>query len=83
MVKKTFRKKILKPRKRSVKYVIEKDLQISYKDVDLIRKYLTDRGKIISRRLSGVTAQQQRQISNAIKRARYLGLLPVGAAKRK
>ena len=49
---------------------------IDYKDERLLSRFLTERGKILPRRLSGVTARHQRQIQVAIKRARYLALLP-------
>ncbi|MDR3126661.1 MAG: 30S ribosomal protein S18 [Rickettsiales bacterium] len=49
---------------------------IDYKDVRLLRKFITERGKIIPRRISGTTAHGQRQLSTAIKRARYMALLP-------
>ncbi len=49
---------------------------IDYKDTDLLRKFISDRGKIRSRRVTRVTAQQQRQIAAAIKNAREMALLP-------
>jgi small subunit ribosomal protein S18 len=49
---------------------------IDYKDVDLLRKYVTERGKILPRRITGLTAKQQRDLTQAIKRARVLALLP-------
>ncbi|WP_030772349.1 30S ribosomal protein S18 [Streptomyces sp. NRRL F-2664] len=49
---------------------------IDYKDTDLLRKFLSDRGKIRSRRVTRVTAQQQRQLAAAIKNAREMALLP-------
>ncbi|MBO1349269.1 MAG: 30S ribosomal protein S18 [Hormoscilla sp. GUM202] len=49
---------------------------IDYKDVDLLRKYLTERGKILPRRITGLTCKQQRDLTQAIKRARILALLP-------
>jgi small subunit ribosomal protein S18 len=52
-----------------------KDL-IDYKDVDLLRKYITERGKILPRRITGLTAKQQRQLTTAIKQARVVALLP-------
>jgi len=50
--------------------------QIDYKDVDLLKKFITERGKILPRRLTGLTAQQQRDLTNAVKRARIVALLP-------
>jgi len=49
---------------------------IDYKDQELLRKFMTERGKITPRRVSGTSAKQQRQIKRAIKRARVLGLVP-------
>ncbi|MEO8450293.1 MAG: 30S ribosomal protein S18 [Gemmatimonadota bacterium] len=49
---------------------------VDYKDEKLLTRFLTERGKILPRRLSGVSARHQRQISIAIKRARFLALLP-------
>ena len=49
---------------------------VDYKDDKLLGRFLTERGKILPRRLSGVSARHQRQIAVAIKRARYLALLP-------
>jgi small subunit ribosomal protein S18 len=49
---------------------------IDYKDVDLLRKFITERGKILPRRITGLTAKQQRDLTVAIKRARTLALLP-------
>jgi small subunit ribosomal protein S18 len=49
---------------------------VDYKDDKLLARFLTERGKILPRRLSGVSARHQRQLAVAIKRARYLALLP-------
>ncbi|MFE3601949.1 30S ribosomal protein S18 [Streptomyces sp. NPDC059096] len=49
---------------------------IDYKDTDLLRKFVSDRGKIRSRRVTRVSARQQRQLTRAIKNAREMGLLP-------
>ncbi len=50
--------------------------KIDYKDVDLLRKFITERGKILPRRITGLTAKQQRDLTTAIKRARIVALLP-------
>ena len=55
---------------------IQPDEPIDYKDVDLLRKFVTERGKILPRRITGLTAKQQRDLTSAIKRARALALLP-------
>ncbi|MER5781963.1 30S ribosomal protein S18 [Streptomyces mobaraensis] len=49
---------------------------IDYKDTDLLRKFISDRGKIRSRRVTGVTLRQQRRLAQAIKNAREMALLP-------
>ncbi|MGW4731469.1 30S ribosomal protein S18 [Streptomyces shenzhenensis] len=49
---------------------------IDYKDTDLLRKFISDRGKVRSRRVTRVTAQQQRLLARAIKNAREMALLP-------
>lgn len=50
--------------------------EIDYKDTGLIRRYTTPRGKILSRKITGACAKHQRALVRAIKRARYVGLLP-------
>lgn len=52
------------------------DELLDYKDIDLLRKFITDQGKILSRRSTGLTAKQQKQLSKSIKKARILSLLP-------
>ena len=49
---------------------------IDYRDVSLLQRFLTDRGKIVPSRISAVSAKKQRALAQAIKRARHLGLLP-------
>jgi len=49
---------------------------IDYKDVDLLKKYVTERGKILPRRITGLTAKQQRDLTRSIKRARIVALMP-------
>lgn len=53
--------------------------KIDYKDVNRLRKYITDRGKILPRRITGNCARHQRQLTVAIKRARNIALLPFTA----
>jgi small subunit ribosomal protein S18 len=52
---------------------------VDYKDVQLLRTFISDRGKIRSRRVTGLTVQQQRQVAIAIKNARDMALLPYSA----
>ncbi|MCF7873221.1 MAG: 30S ribosomal protein S18 [Candidatus Omnitrophica bacterium] len=54
----------------------KKGLEIDYKDIDLIKRYLTNRGKIKSRRITGVCAKHQRKLTKEVQRARFLNLVP-------
>ena len=55
---------------------IDVNQKIDYKDIDLLNIFLTEQGKILPRRATGVTIQQQRKLTKAIKRARFMALLP-------
>jgi len=76
------RRPIGKPRaaffvkRKKCKFCMEKINEISYLDHQLLRKFTTERGKIIPSRFSGCCARHQRKLTNAIKRARHMGLLP-------
>ena len=50
--------------------------KIDYKDVKLLQRFVSERGKIVPSRITAVSAKKQRELSKAIKRARYMGLLP-------
>lgn len=50
--------------------------QIDYKDVRLLQRFISERGKIVPSRITAVSAKKQRELAKAIKRARFLGLLP-------
>ncbi|MCG5236022.1 30S ribosomal protein S18 [Xanthobacter autotrophicus] len=50
--------------------------KIDYKDVRLLQRYISERGKIVPSRITAVSAKKQRELSTAIKRSRFLGLLP-------
>jgi small subunit ribosomal protein S18 len=50
--------------------------KIDYKDVKLLQRYISERGKIVPSRITAVSAKKQRELARAIKRARFLGLLP-------
>ena len=65
-----------RPRKKVCAFCVEKVTDIDYKEVDRLRKYITERGKILPRRISGNCAKHQRQLTVAIKRARNIALLP-------
>lgn len=54
----------------------EQSPRIDYKDVRLLQRFLTERGKIMPRRITAVSASHQRALSQAVKRARYIALLP-------
>jgi small subunit ribosomal protein S18 len=56
--------------------IISIEQKIDYKDIDLLKLFVTEQGKILPRRVTGITVQQQRKIAKAIKRARALALLP-------
>jgi len=84
------RKKILKKGKRrfnnrqknTARFQLPKDADIDYKNFTLLQKYLNDRGRIIPRRISEISAKEQRQLSISIKRARQLALLTSGGIKK-
>lgn len=63
-------------RKRYCRFTAEGIKEIDYKDLDLLRQYVTETGKIVPSRITGTSAKYQRQLAVAVKRARYLALLP-------
>ena len=65
-----------KPKKRVCAFCVDKVEEIDYKDVAKLKKYITERGKILPRRISGNCAKHQRALTVAIKRARVMALLP-------
>ena len=68
--------KMRKPRKKVCAFCVDKVDEIDYKDVAKLKKYTSEKGKILPRRISGVCAKHQRQLTTAIKRARHIALLP-------
>ena len=72
------RRRFMLRRKRS----LDPSIPIDYKKPDTLKRFITDRGKIIPRRISGATSAQQHEITLAIKRARYLALLPSSVSHR-
>ena len=66
-------------RRKVCAFCLEKSRTIDYKDVNMLRRYLTDRSKIRSRRKTGTCAKHQRRLAIAVKRARHLALLPFTA----
>ncbi len=63
-------------RRKTCPFSGDNGLTIDYKDVKLLQRYVSERGKIVPSRITAVTAKKQRQLAKAIKRARFLGLLP-------
>jgi len=68
-----------RPRKKVCSFCVDKVDSIDYKELGRLRKYITERGKILPRRISGNCAKHQRQLTIAIKRARNVALLPFSA----
>jgi len=66
-------------RKKVCQFCADKTETIDFKDVDKLRKYVTDRGKILPKRITGTCAIHQREVTKAIKRARIVALLPYTA----
>lgn len=65
-----------KPKKKVCSFCVEKVESIDYKDTAKLRRYISDRAKILPRRITGTCALHQRQLTEAIKRARHIALLP-------
>ena len=63
-------------RRKVCNFCVEKMDTIDYKDIDLLKRYASDRGKILPRRKTGTCAKCQRKLTTAIKRARHLALFP-------
>ena len=66
----------MKRRKKICRFCENKIAYVDFKDDRLLRRFVTERGKILPSRITGTTARQQREITRAIKRARTMGLLP-------
>ncbi|MDD5603746.1 MAG: 30S ribosomal protein S18 [Eubacteriales bacterium] len=65
-----------RPRRKICAFCVDKAVDIDYKDIAKLRKFVSERGKILPRRISGNCAKHQRQLTIAIKRARHIALLP-------
>ena len=63
-------------RRKFCKFTAEGTVQIDYKDLETLKAYVSETGKIVPSRITGTKARYQRQLSTAIKRARYLALIP-------
>jgi small subunit ribosomal protein S18 len=68
--------KIRRPRRKVCNFCMDKVDSIDYKDLAKLRKYISERGKILPRRISGNCAKHQRNLTIAVKRARHIALLP-------
>ena len=73
------RKKKATTRRKVSRLTVDRVVHIDYKDVAMLKHYVTERGKIIPRRITGATAKHQRMLTQAIKRARQIALLPYTA----
>jgi len=73
---------VRKPKKKSNPLAVAGVTSIDYKDTALLRKFISDRGKIRSRRVTGLSVQQQKQVARAIKNAREMALLPYTSSAR-
>ena len=71
-----------KPKKKVCLFCQEKLSYVDYKDTALLRKFISDRGKIRARRVTGVSVQEQRAIARAVKNAREMALLPYSSSAR-
>jgi small subunit ribosomal protein S18 len=69
-------------RRKFCRFTAENVKQIDYKDLNTLKSYITETGKIVPSRITGTKARYQRQLSTAIKRARYLSLLPYSDSHR-
>jgi small subunit ribosomal protein S18 len=76
------KREIRKPKKKANPLKAAKIDYIDYKDTALLRKFISDRGKIRARRVTGVSVQQQREIAKAVKNAREMALLPYTSTAR-
>jgi small subunit ribosomal protein S18 len=63
-------------RRKFCRFTAEKVKEIDYKDLNTLRQYVTENGKIVPSRITGTKARYQRQLATAVKRARFLALLP-------
>ena len=68
-----------KAKKKVCQFCVDKVQDIDYKDVAKLRRYVSERAKILPRRITGTCAKHQRQLTSAIKRARHIALLPFSA----
>ena len=67
-------------RRKFCKFTAEGTIEIDYKDLETLKQYVSETGKIVPSRITGTKAKYQRQLATAVKRARYLSLLPFSDA---
>lgn len=77
--KKAKKKKKKSQRQKVCRLTVDRVVYIDYKDIGMLKHYITERGKIIPRRITGATAKHQRMLTRAIKLARQIALLPYAA----
>ncbi len=63
-------------RRKFCRFTAEKIAEVDYKDINILKEFITENGKLIPARITGTKARYQRQLSTAVKRARFLALLP-------
>jgi len=73
--KRSFSRQLFKRRK-FCRFTAEKIAEVDYKDLNILKEFITENGKVIPARITGTKARYQRQLGTAIKRARFLALLP-------
>ncbi|TAM78420.1 30S ribosomal protein S18 [bacterium] len=74
--KKKASKKDRKPKRKVCSFCVDKIVDVNYKDVTRLRRFVSERGKILPRRISGNCAKHQRALTVAVKRARFIAFLP-------
>jgi len=65
-----------KPKRKICSYCVDKIVNVDYKQYEKLKRFVTERGKVLPRRISGNCAKHQRQLTKAIKRARIMALMP-------
>jgi small subunit ribosomal protein S18 len=71
----------MKRRKKACPFKVAKVQMIDYKDLETLKRFVTERGKLLPRRITGVCAKYQRQLALAVKRARHMAMLPFSSAE--
>ena len=63
-------------RRKFCRFTAEKTVEIDYKDLDVLKAYITETGKIVPSRITGTSAKYQKKVAQAVKRSRHLALMP-------